>query len=129
MVAVGMGDDQVGDALARVQPVDDGVDMVLIVRAGIYHCDFAPSDDVGTGPVIGVRARVVGHDPPDGRRERLDLAVGDLRFGYKGNGGHTHVPRPSRVLDTEPAPAGSSDRILPASSIGTTALSFFRNRL
>ena len=67
MVAMGVGDENVGHGLAA-HGIEQRRDMGVVVRAGIEDRDFAAADDVADRAFEGERARIVGdHGPHAGR--------------------------------------------------------------
>ena len=67
MVAMGVGDEDVGDGLAAHR-VEQRGDMGVVVGAGIEDRDFAAADDVAHRALEGERARIVGDDGAHARR-------------------------------------------------------------
>ena len=69
-----MGDEDMGDGLA-VERLQQRVDMILLLRAGIDHRDLAVADDVGAGALEGERAGIARDDAADQRRQPLGPPV------------------------------------------------------
>ena len=84
MVAMGVGDEDMGDPLvgeARQQCRD----MLFELGAGIDHRDLALADDIGAGALEGERARIARDDAADPRRHPLEPAVFEREFAAIGN--------------------------------------------
>ena len=73
MVAVGVGDEYLGDGLAA-HGVEQGGDMGIVVRPRIEDRDFAAADDVAHRPLEGERSRIVGDNGAHARRHFRSLA-------------------------------------------------------
>jgi hypothetical protein len=71
-------DDDLRDALPRLERVDERVDVRGDVRPGIDDRDVAAPDDVGAGAEVGELARVLGDDAADQRRDLVDAPVPDV---------------------------------------------------
>ena len=67
MVAMGVGDENVGDGLAA-HGVKQRGDMGVVVGPGIEDRDFAAADDVAHRALEGERAGIIGDDRADARR-------------------------------------------------------------
>jgi hypothetical protein len=81
VIAVGVGDHQMGDPLTRGQSSQDRVDVLGgFGRPWVDHPDVAPAHQVGAGAEISVRTGVVGHHSPDQGRHALHYPVADLRL-------------------------------------------------
>ncbi len=59
MIGVGVGDEDLRDALPRLERIHDRVDVRVDVRSGIDHRDVAVADDIGAGAEVGELARVL----------------------------------------------------------------------
>ncbi len=77
VVGVVVGDQDVGDALAR-HGLEDGVEVRRVVGARVNHRDLAAADDVGPRALEGEGPGVVGHHPADQRRDLVAGAVFEL---------------------------------------------------
>jgi hypothetical protein len=84
VVAVGVGDQDVGHPLAR-QTGEQGLDVLGEIGAGIDHRDLAATDDVGSGAPECEGAGVAGDDAADPRRHRLEPAVFERELAAKRN--------------------------------------------
>ena len=88
MVAVGVRDDDMRDGLAA-HGVEQRLDMVGQVRAGIDDRDLPAADDVAAGAGEGVGAGIVGDDPAHERAHRDAGAGADREIEVEGEvGGH-----------------------------------------
>jgi hypothetical protein len=67
MVAMGVGDENMGDGLAA-HGVKQRGDMGVVVGPGIEDRDFAAADDVAHRAFEGERAGIIGDDRADTRR-------------------------------------------------------------
>ena len=77
MIYVGVGDEDVSDLFAS-HGVEQGLDVSVIGRAGVYDCDFALPDYVGARAPEGKFARVIGCDPAHQWGHLLSLSIGHL---------------------------------------------------
>ena len=77
MIAVGMGADDGGDALAR-ENVGERADMrrVVAIRSGIDHGDIASADNIGLRAGIAERRCVAREHAADARADVLRSSVG-----------------------------------------------------
>ena len=73
MIAVGVGDENVGDGLPA-HGVEQRADMRVVIGAGVEDRDLAAADDVADRALIGERAGIVGDDGAHARRHLLRLA-------------------------------------------------------
>ena len=67
MIAVGMGDENMGDGFAA-HGIEQRRDMGVVVGAGIEDRDLAAADDVAHRTLEGERARIIGDDGAHARR-------------------------------------------------------------
>ncbi len=100
VVVMRVGDEDVGDGLA-VERLQQRVDMVLLLRAGIDHRDLAVADDVGAGALEGERAGIARDDAADQRRQPLGPPVFEGEVAAERDfTGHdaAHYPRRTAAL-------------------------------
>ena len=104
-----MRDDDPRDALARFERLDDCVDVLAQVRAGIDDRDVAAADDVGARAEVRELARVVRDDTTDEWRHLIDAPVLDLEVAYERDRcGQTFLPRNAMSSVCSSAPSGGS---------------------
>ena len=84
MVAMGVGDDDVGHRLAAHR-VEQRIDVLLVEGTGIDDGDLAAPDDVAQRPLEGERARIVDQDAPHAGRDLLDHAGGEVEGSVEGD--------------------------------------------
>ena len=82
MVAMGVGDQDMGHPLAR-EAGEQCLDMLGEVGTGVDHRDLAAADDVGSGTPEGERARIARDDAADPRCDRLEPAVFERELAAK----------------------------------------------
>ena len=68
--------------------VQHGIDVVLLIGAGIDDRHLAMTDEVGAGALESERARVVGDDAADQRCHLHRRAVVELEVSDERNAGH-----------------------------------------
>ena len=68
MIAVGVGDEDMADPLAR-NGAAQGVQMLRQIGAGIDHRDVAVTDDINPGALEGERAGIARQKPRHARAE------------------------------------------------------------
>ncbi len=102
VVAVRVGDEDVAHA-ALADGGEDGLVMRGVVGAGIDERQIvAAADDVGVGALEGERARIVGDDAHDARRQLARHAVGEAhRRPELGGVGHERPGRKIRLTGGE----------------------------
>ncbi len=88
MIAVAVGDKDVGDALAA-GGLGDRREVVIVGWPRIDHGDMAAADEIGVGAEKGVRRRIVGDDAANLGRDVLGDAIVDISAAIEGKlGGH-----------------------------------------
>ena len=96
VIDMGVGDQDVRHRLAA-HGAQHGVDMVLLVGAGIDDRHLAVADDVGAGALEGEGTGIVGDDAADQRRHFHRRAVVELEVLDEGNAGHETLLRRGRA--------------------------------
>jgi hypothetical protein len=84
MVAMGVGDQDVSDALAR-ETREQRLDMIGKVGAGVDYRNLAGADDIRSCPSKCERAGVAGHDAANPRCDRLEPAVFERELAAEGD--------------------------------------------
>ena len=83
MIAMAVGDQDVGDSLAAGR-LDDGGEMLLAGRTGIDDGHAAAAHDISIGAEKGIGRRIVGDDAAHLRGDLLGHAVVDINASIEG---------------------------------------------
>ena len=101
MVAVGMGDEDVGDGLV-LDRIEQRADVALVGGTGIDDGDVAAADDVTHRALEGERARVVAHDPAHAGHHFVHRLGGEIELLVEGDVvGHADPRREVRARHSE----------------------------